>query len=171
MIALAAVLVSSLAARAASDMFLKIDTIDGESTKAGHSGQIEIESFSWDVTRTGAATPPTLSEVVIVKQTDKSSPKLMEACATGQPLPQVVLTVRKAGTTQPEYYKVTLSDCLVSSYQSSGNAGNDRPTESISFNYTQIEFEYLQLDVTGTPVGDPVIGRWPPGTPTGAGNP
>jgi type VI secretion system secreted protein Hcp len=166
MIALAAVLVSPFTARAAGfDAFLEIDGIEGESTKPGHVGEIDIESFSWSVKKTNAAAGPTLSEFVIAKKVDKSSPKLFEACAQGQPIPTVTLTCRKAGTTQPQYYTVTFEECLVSSYQSGGSSGDDRPTESISFNYTKITFTYQPQDANGVPTGPPVIGRWPPGTP------
>lgn len=33
------------------DYFLKLDTIDGESTADRHKGEIEVLSFSWGATR------------------------------------------------------------------------------------------------------------------------
>ncbi len=36
------------------DFFIKIDGIDGESQDSMHKGEIEVLSFSWGETRTGA---------------------------------------------------------------------------------------------------------------------
>jgi type VI secretion system secreted protein Hcp len=48
--------------------------------------------------------------------------------------------VRKA---DKPYLTITLSDVLVSSYQE-GNGGGGKPTESISLNFTKIEFKYAK---------------------------
>ena len=39
----------------AVDMFLKITDVKGESKDKSHSGEIEIESFSWGATQLGAS--------------------------------------------------------------------------------------------------------------------
>ena len=67
------------------------------------------------------------------KYVDKASPKLFGACATGQHIPKGVLTYRKAGVKegQVEYFKIMLSDLLVSSYQQSATgSGHTLPHES-----------------------------------------
>ncbi len=50
----------------------------------------------------------------------KASPKLFQACATGQHLKVATLAARKAGERPSEYLKVTLTDVLVASYQEAG---------------------------------------------------
>jgi type VI protein secretion system component Hcp len=53
------------------------------------------------------------------------------ACAEGEHIKKAVLTCRKAGKEQQEFLKVTMSDVLVSSYQTSGSANGDEvPTTS-----------------------------------------
>ena len=69
----------------------------------------------------------------------------MAQCATGKHIPKAVLYGRKSGDTRTEYYKVTLNDVIISSYQQSGANGTNgvgRPLESVSIAYTSIKVEY-----------------------------
>jgi type VI secretion system secreted protein Hcp len=121
------------------DYFLKIDGIEGESFDSKHKNEIDLESWSWGETQTGThaggggggAGKVSMQDFHFVMKYNKSSPKLFQACASGQHIPKAVLTCRKAGGEQEEYLKVTMSDLLVSSYQSGGSAGRDViPTRS-----------------------------------------
>lgn len=142
----------------ASDMFLKLDGIEGESTDSKHKGEIEVRSWSWAETNaaTGAsgggrgAGKVSMSDLVITKDVDKSTPKLALACATGEHISQATLTVRRAGGEQQEYFEITLTDCLVTSYQMSGADGGGVPSESLSLNYTKIEWQYKPQNPDGT---------------------
>jgi len=73
---------------------------------------------------------------------NKSSPKLFLACANGEHIKSAVLVCRKAGKEQQEFLKWTFSDLLVSSYQTGGSSGEVIPVDSISLNFTKIEFSY-----------------------------
>jgi type VI secretion system secreted protein Hcp len=85
-----------------------------------------------------------------VMRVNKATPKLMLACATGQHIKKADLTCRKAGGDQQEYMKITMSDLLVSSYQTGGSAGDVVPTDQISMNFSKIEFEYKPQKPDGT---------------------
>jgi type VI secretion system secreted protein Hcp len=75
--------------------------------------------------------------------TNKASPLLFLACATGQHIKKAILYARKAGGEQQDYMKWTFSDVLCSSWQESGSAhGESLPIESISLNFAKIEVEY-----------------------------
>jgi type VI secretion system secreted protein Hcp len=170
----AAVLAALLftAIKSPAPIFIKFDGVDGEANAPGITNGVELLSFSVGHTRTNQpGSLPVLKDVVVVKQLDKSSPKLAESCANGQHFPKVEIVCRKAGSTGTNnYYTVTLEDCLISSYSVSGGGGSagggeSLPTESISFNYTKIEWKYVKQDPTGVPTEPPVIGRWPPGPP------
>ena len=63
---------------------------------------------------------------------NKASPKLMLACASGEHIKKAVLTCRKAGKDQQEFLKITLTDVLVSSYQTGGSQRRHVPIEQIS---------------------------------------
>ncbi len=146
------------------DYFLNLDGIKGESADDKHKGEIDIMSFSWGATNTGTnvsgggggAGKVSFEDIHITKTVDKSSPLLMLACASGQHIKSAVLACRKAGGEQQEYLKITLTDVLVSSYQSGGHghdvAGNSSadngqtfgpvPTDTISLNFAKITYEY-----------------------------
>jgi type VI secretion system secreted protein Hcp len=95
-----------------------------------------------------------------VTKYNKSSPKLFLACASGQHIKNAVLTCRKAGGDQEEYLKVTMSDLLVSSYQTGGSSGGDIvPTDQYSLNYSKIEFEYKEQKPDGT-LGGAIKAGW-----------
>ena len=138
-----------LNAIAAFDAFLKLDGVEGESTDAGHKGEINIDSWSFGATHgtsaggsaSGqAAGRSCFSDLNVTKRFDKASPVLFLKLATGAHIPKGVITVRKAGGTQQEYLVLTMSDVIISSIQH--GSGGDSPTESVSFNYSALNIEY-----------------------------
>jgi type VI secretion system secreted protein Hcp len=153
---------------AAVDYFLKIDGIDGESSDAKHKGSIDIESWSWGASQTGShsagggggAGKVHMQDFHFVMKHNKSSPKLMLACATGQHLPKAVLICRKAGKEQQEFLKVTMTELLVSSYQTGGSGKGDIiPLDQISINFAKIETEYKEQKPDGS-LGGAVKAGW-----------
>jgi type VI secretion system secreted protein Hcp len=83
-------------------------------------------------------------EFVITKSLDKASPKLFKYCATGKHIVNATITLRKAGKPQQEYLKITLDDVLISSVQTSSSKGTEQPTESLSLNFTKVEYKYAK---------------------------
>jgi len=151
-------------AYAAVDMFIKIKDIPGESSDKNHNKEIDILSLSWSSamqsSRDGAAGKASAEEFSVTKYIDKATPKLFESLATGKHIEEATLVVRKAGGNPVEYLKYTLRDIMISSY-TTGSSGEDRPTESISFNYGKIEVEYTELNPDGTP-GKVTVRGWDP---------
>ncbi len=144
---------------AAVDYFLKIDGIEGESTDSKHKSEIDVQSWSWGETQTGTSShgggggagKVSMQDFHFVMQANKATPKLMLACATGEHIKKAVLTCRKAGGQQQEFYLVTMSDLLVSSYQTGGSNSSDViPMDQISLNFSKIEFEYKEQKADGT---------------------
>jgi type VI secretion system secreted protein Hcp len=154
---------------AAVDYFLKIEGVDGESKVENHVGEIEISSFSWGATNSSSlgsagggagAGKAQISPLSFTKTADKTSPKLFGACATGQHFKTAVLVGTLRGSSDSEvrgkeqpYMKLTLQDVLVSSYQVGGQAGDGRPTEVLSLNFTKITYAITTQTQTGK-VGD-----------------
>src|SRR3990172_178746 len=109
---------------AASDYFLKIEGIDGESKDDKHKNEIEIESWSFGASQSGSmamgggggAGKVSMQDFTFTKSFDKSSPKLFEALATGKHLKEATFVIRKAGGEPHEYLKFTFTDALISSY-------------------------------------------------------
>jgi type VI secretion system secreted protein Hcp len=157
-------LATTLACQAASDFFLKIDGIDGESTDDRHKGEIDIQSFSWGVSNAGSVAggggtgKASFQDFHFHRRLDKASPQLALACATGQHIASAVLVCRKTGSDgKPvEYYTITLTDILVTGVSTEGSSGGtDLPLESISLNFAKIEWVYLPTGADGLP-GEPV---------------
>jgi type VI secretion system secreted protein Hcp len=135
----------------ASDYLLEIDTIEGGSGDKTYPKAIEVDSFSWGASNAGShnsgggggAGKVSMQDLHFTTGVNKASPNILLACASGQHIKKATLHVRKQGGKAEEYYKITLEDLLVSSYQSGGHAGGDsKPTDQFSLNYTKITFDY-----------------------------
>lgn len=141
---------------AASDYFLKLDGIDGESTDRNHNNEIEVMSWSWGMSQMGTSSTGggagtgkvQFQDFQFTKSFDKSSPMLMQMTATGEYIKDAKLTLRKAGS-DSSYIVVIFSDVMVSSFQVSGNTG-EAPTESVSLNFAKIQMEYFPQNPDGT---------------------
>src|SRR5687768_1679463 len=106
-------LLFSLPSFAATDLFLEIDGIPGESKVAAHPNTIELESFAIGMTLPPAA-KPAFQDISFSKVIDKSSPLLYLACASGKPIKTATLFVRRAGGDGPvDFYTIKLTDILV----------------------------------------------------------
>ena len=136
---------------AAIDAFLELEGYKAESHDEKHKGEIDLESWSWGESNAGShsggggggAGKVAMQDFHFVMKCNKSSPKLLLACATGEHLKSAVLTCRKAGKEQQEFLKIKMSDLLVSSYQTGGSGHGDIvPTVQISLNFSKIEYEY-----------------------------
>lgn len=143
-------------------IYLHIEGVDGDATAKGHEKWIEVHSLEWGVGR-GIHTPtgssqeresssPSVSEITVSKPMDKCTPKLFtEACVgIGK---KVKIDLCQTGDKLETYMAYTLTDTLISGY--SVSAGGDRPTESISFNFTKLEMKYTPYDNKNKP-GSPI---------------
>jgi type VI secretion system secreted protein Hcp len=142
----------------AIEYFLKIDGIPGESRDDKHEGEIDVESWSWGETNpvqpaggTGSgAGKVQVQDFSFTAKFSKASPSLMLACASGKHLKSAVLTARKAGKEQVEFLTFSLSDILLSSYQTGGVEGDVLPGDSFSLNFSKIQVEYKEQKADGS---------------------
>ena len=142
----------------AVDMFLKITDVKGESKDSKHAGEIEIESFSWGASQLGTSSHGTgagagkvsMNDFHFVMRNNSASPKLFLYCANGKHLSEAKLTCRKAGGKQEKFLEVTMSDVLISSYQTGGSGAGEVPMDQISLNYSKIAIDYLAQTAQGT---------------------
>lgn len=147
---------------AGTDFFLVIDGITGESADGSMKDKkaMDIESFSWGVSNSGSfgvgggggSGKSVFQDLQLIKQVDKGSTALAQSCATGKHYGKATLHVRKAGEGQKEYYTITLTDVLVSSFQAGGSNGQPIVMDSFSLNYAKIEWEYKTQDAKGAMV-------------------
>ena len=140
----------------AIDTQIKFDGVEGESSHKDHKGEIEVLSWSWNVSNAssgghaggsgkGKAHPGDFTFMHIY---DKASPVLAKNCASGKHFATVVLTARKAGEGQKDFLKVTMKEVFVTSLAPSGGSEGDI-VESVSASYKDIEFAYKPQDDKG----------------------
>ena len=147
-------------------IYIKFGDVEGGVTEDKHKGWIEVNSFQFGVARsvssgaggqTRESTAPSISEIVVSKVNDIASPKLYEDSLAGAfdtPVTiEMTQTTKKATET---YLKIELTDCGVSSYSIS--SGGDAPMESLSLNFTKIEYIPSPLDNKGNPKAGPKVG-------------
>jgi type VI secretion system secreted protein Hcp len=154
--------------------FMQMKGIEGEATDKNHEKWIMIESLADSIHRSvtdGARDMErvrgrtTCKDVAVVRQLDKSSTKIKEACANGTFYDQVEIHFCTTAHNQQEpYLKYTLHDVIVTSYNFHGTASaQPRPSESITLGYTKAEWEYVEIDhKTGKKKGS-VPGSYDPG--------
>jgi len=130
-------------------IYMDYNKIQGDATAEGHEKWIEVHSFQWGVGRgisspTGASadresSAPSVSEITVTKDTDTSSTKLLNEAYQGEGV-DVTIDFCKTDKGKLEVYMTyTLSNTMVSGYSIS--SGGDRPTESLSLNFTKIEYK------------------------------
>jgi type VI secretion system secreted protein Hcp len=139
------------------DYFLRIDGIPGESADSKHKGEIDVLSWSWGETQLGP--PPVgsgggagkvqMQPLQVTANMSKASPMLMLACASGQHVKSAVLTGRRSGKGQLEFLTFSLSDVLVSEYQTGGSEAGP-PVDAVSLNFSKIMVEYKEVKADGS---------------------
>jgi type VI secretion system secreted protein Hcp len=153
--------------------YMKLGSIQGEATEQNHKDWIIIDSMDAPIKRTipaGAVNQQrtkgqtVLGDVKVVRELDKSSTKLAEACANGTYFADVEIhfctTVNNA---QEPYLTYKLKDVIVSSYNFHGEASGDPlPKEEVALSYSEIEWNYVVVDPnTGDKKGN-VPGKYSP---------
>jgi type VI secretion system secreted protein Hcp len=116
-------LAASGSAAAADEIFLRLDGIMGGATGAGHQNEIIISSYSQAFSNTtsaatgsgGGAGKVKCGEITVMKNIDKSSPKLIGAVVTGSHIAtgDIVFDSTRANGTVSESYHVALTDVVV----------------------------------------------------------
>lgn len=145
------------------DMFLKIETarhgaVRGEAQDKAHRDEIEVCGWSWGMQAqtplTGAApgARTALHELVIRKRVDSASTALMAVMRNNDLIKKAVLTVRKAGGTNPhEYLRVTVEKGRITALDvDTGDfAASGALAECLRLAYQRINVEYVPQGADG----------------------
>jgi type VI secretion system secreted protein Hcp len=144
-------------------IYMNWDGVPGDVTTQGFEKWIELTSFQWGVGRgigsamSGQASRessiPSVSEIVVTKRTDGSSPGLWTDSVAGQlnTTVKIAFTTTSQGATT-QFLNYELTNTGLSGYSIS--SGGDMPTESLSLNFTKVVWSFTGTDpsVSGTPV-------------------
>ena len=145
-------------------IYMKYASINGSATAQSHEQWITCGSIQWGGGRaigtpTGSAknreaSMVSISEVVITKNQDDASPELLKRSYVGTDGEDVTIHLT---TTSNEgvntIMELLLTNTLVSGFSCS--SGGDRPTESVSLNFTKIESTFHNQALEGTEASTP----------------
>src|SRR6201995_5361236 len=100
----------------AVDMFIKIDTVDGESRDKTHKKEIDVLAWSWGISNSGSAHVGggagagkcNVQDISFTKWVDSATPKLGLACSDGKPFQEATLGVRKGCGKPGEFLKIKI---------------------------------------------------------------
>src|SRR5262245_252183 len=132
----------------AVDAFLEIfdskgNAIEGESLDKTHSKKLQIRNFAFGVEMKHSAEVGTglgagkveLKLFSFEFANSKASPILLKNCCAGDHCQKAILSIRKAGTGQHDYYIWTFQELLITGFELSCS---EDITEKITFAYTGI---------------------------------
>lgn len=138
-------------------IYMNYNDIKGDATAEGHTAWVQLNSFQWGVGR-GISSPtggsadressaPSVSEITVTKATDIATVKLLDEALQGEGQ-KVVIDFCKTDKGKLEVYlEYTLTNCMISGYSLS--SGGDRPSESLSLNFTKVECKNVGMKDTG----------------------
>ncbi len=144
----------------AVDMFLKIETVDGETTDKVYAAKkaCDVLAWSWGGSNSGTTHQgggggggkSNWQDLSITKYIDTASPVLFQKCADGTHFTKAKLIVRKAGGKEPvEYFTLDMEEILITSISTGGSGGEDRLTENVSLNFGKYTVTYTPQTATG----------------------
>jgi type VI secretion system secreted protein Hcp len=137
-------------------IFMKYAAVKGDATSDGHKDWIVLHSFQWGVGRGIAssqgsqlnrqASGASVSEITITKQLDNSSPGLLQDLFKGILKNDVQIDWTEV-TDNSVYFSVATNNTGIAGY--SFSSGGDRPSESLSLNFTKIAITNTATDPQG----------------------
>jgi type VI secretion system secreted protein Hcp len=135
----------------ASDMFIKIGDIKGESEDDKHKGEIEVLSWSRGAAQTGSmghgggggTNKVSFQDLSFTHHVDKASPVLFQTCAGGDHIKEATLVQRKATgkAGQAEFLTIKMNDVLITSVVTSAG-GQDSPIEQVALQCSKVDLQY-----------------------------
>lgn len=147
-------------------IYLKLGTVAGSVTAAGYEQWVECNSLQWGVGK-AVSTPvgstanrecstASVSEVTLTKSMDKSTISLFKCAVAGSDKAALlkVHILKQDGQQISPFVEYEFTNALVSGY--SVSSGGDRPSESLSFNFTKCQVKYVEANAEATE-GNPTV--------------
>jgi len=143
--------------------FLELQGIDGESTDQEYSDKIEVQSIEWGSSNNSSFEHGTgssigvgaIHDITCAKYTDKASLNLHKYCVTGKVIPSGQVTLLKLqDQTKIAYFKVKLTNIVVTSWNIRANGDGQLPMEHFTLHFVKSESTYLPQGDSGDPAGN-----------------
>ncbi|MBB3121889.1 Hcp family type VI secretion system effector [Pseudoduganella violacea] len=154
----------------ATDAYLYIDGIKGESADSAHPTWIEVTAAHWGVTQPRSATASTGGghtaercehrTLSLSKLVDLASPILMQTCSMGKTIPQAKLEFMRADGDgmRVKYYEVELDNVMIAHVeQVLGESGLLH--DEIGLRFSKVKWKYAQQKIGGGTGGN-TAGGW-----------
>lgn len=146
-----AFLLVPVAAGASGGLFVAAE-IPGEATLNAFNGQIEAKSVT--ISAAVTAGKPIIAPVVVTKNLDSASPKLLENLGNGRIIANLTISSLLDRSTTIVRAKYTMKNVRVVDYRLVDNNNNAPATEQVSFLSSNVTIEYSPIDnATGAPKG------------------
>lgn len=154
----------------ATDAYLQIEGIKGESADQGHQGWIEITSAHWGVVQPRSATVSTSGghtaghsehrTLSLTKLVDIASPLLMQHCSMGKTVAKARLEFMRAdGDGKPvKFYQVELENVMLSHMDQVLHPGGHLHDE-FGLCFSKVKWLYTQQKISGGVSGS-TSGGW-----------
>lgn len=134
----------------AVNAYLILDGVEGPSTSRAKA--IDILSFSFGASNSTVIGPGSsgsetkagranIQDLNLMKVLDKTSPTLFNYCVTGTTVKTATIYYDKPmGDKQADYFKIELTNAIITSVQLSGSSEN--PVESVSLAFEKVKVGY-----------------------------
>jgi type VI secretion system secreted protein Hcp len=145
---------------ARTNIYLKLDGVNGESVDDSHKDWIELESFNWNVKNDasfatgqgGQATQGHVDKISIDKICDLSSVTLFKNCTTGKHIKNGKIECLKLdGETRVTYLSVELTDIMVAKVDWSGRGDEAVLHEKVELEFAEFNKIYTMQQDVGSP--------------------
>ena len=132
-----------------ANLFLRFDPpIDGGSVDDKFAKQIVVQSFSWGETNDNNGLAA--QDFHFTADTDRQSPRLLQACAEGTPFNLAELNMVNEQT-GAAFYTIKMTDVSISSYSVGASAGGSpRPIDQASVRFRIIDNTFRPQKADGT---------------------
>jgi type VI secretion system secreted protein Hcp len=128
--------------------------IKGECRAPDHADAISVLHWSWgaaassSIGSTSDTARRSYKHLLISKNIDTASTGLLSALATNDELKEATLTMRKAGESQHDFWRITLKKGRIVSVDYETNAQGDT-LERVAIAFTEVEVEYRLQEASG----------------------
>ena len=149
-------------------VLMKVKDVPGQTQLNGYADHMELFSFSHgisqhvtaNVSNTDRTTGrPMHQDFAVTKDVDKATPSLLQGCNEAKVYSEVLITIgRNDSGAVVKLFTYKLEDCIISSMSVSGGGGG-KPIETITFNYSRIEWTYYAQKEEGGAGGN-AVAKW-----------
>jgi len=147
-------------------IYMKLGSANGDVTEQGHTQWIELISARWSMSRTvrsavgignnRESTSAYVSELTVDKLIDSASSNIAQNAFVGEAQDCKLEFTRVDKGQEAVFRSIKLKDAIISGLINTGH-GNERPTETLTLNFTNIAITDTAEATAGTSGGNSTV--------------